>query len=128
MQADSIQMQTFVSNENINESIIEAQEANQENNKFCKRAITIINNSSTKGFVIGSFAGALIGVPIAFAKGFASSYTDINESAAITIALTTYFAGGLVGAYYKPMFSSCKQIIARNHCNCKHSSNEPIDL
>ena len=97
---------------------INAEDPQQSNSSYYNRAIAIVNNSSFAGFVIGGAIGALIGVPIAFIKGFNTEYLDLSSSASIAIALTTYFTGCIIGAYYKPLFSACKQITTKSYSTC----------
>jgi hypothetical protein len=119
MNTDIIEMTYCPNNVSVT---VNAEESNQNNSTFCGRAIATLNDSSFVGFVIGGTIGALIGVPIAFAKGFNSSYSDISESSAIALILTTYFTGCFLGAYYKPIFSACKQIVTKNYTSCYNTS------
>ncbi len=107
---------------------VTTEEFKLNNNTFYNRAIAITNNYSFTGFVIGGAIGALIGVPIAFAKGFNTEYLDLSSSASIAIAVTTYVTGCILGAYYKPIFSACKQMTTKNYSPCTERTRQNILL
>ena len=125
MNTDTIEMTYYPNNVSVT---INAEDPQQSNSSYYNRAIAIVNNSSFAGFVIGGAIGALIGVPIASIKGFNTEYLDLSSSASIAIVVTTYVTGCILGAYYKPIFSGCKQIATKSYSTCTEKTRQNILL